>query len=121
MSGSTPDIVRRTLFLVAAVAAGAALLIYGTGRSADRSKAPRPSPSASGDWTGKSAPDFALSALDGHRVRLSDFRGKVVIVNFWATWCAPCKVEMPWLVEFYGRYRAQGLEIIGLSVDDGDA
>jgi thiol-disulfide isomerase/thioredoxin len=53
-------------------------------------------------------------------VRLSDYRGRVVLVNFWATWCAPCRVEMPWLAQFYDRYRSQGLQILGVSVDDGD-
>jgi peroxiredoxin len=71
-------------------------------------------------WTGKPAPEFALHTLDGRSVRLSALRGKVVLLNFWATWCAPCRVEMPWLVEFSGRYQRQGLEIVGVSVDDGD-
>ncbi len=53
-------------------------------------------------------------------MRLSDYRGRVVLVNFWATWCGPCRVEMPWLAQFYGRYRSRGLEILGVSVDDGD-
>ncbi len=86
-----------------------------------RALAPSAAPSAQGDeWVGKAAPPFSLDALEGGRVRLADFRGKVVIVNFWATWCAPCKVEIPWLVEFYTRYHAQGLEILGVSVDDGE-
>ena len=72
-------------------------------------------------WIGRLAPDFALQSLDGRRVRLGDFRGKVVLVNFWATWCAPCRLEMRWLMEFSTRYRAQGLEVIGVSVDDGNA
>jgi peroxiredoxin len=69
-------------------------------------------------WIGRAAPNFALESLDGHLIRLADFRGKVVLVNFWATWCAPCRVEMPWLVDFSARYRSQGLEVIGISVDD---
>ncbi len=73
-----------------------------------------------GDWTGKPAPEFALHTLDGRSVTLSGFRGKVVLLNFWATWCAPCRVEMPWLVDFNNHYQRQGLEIVGVSVDDGD-
>jgi thiol-disulfide isomerase/thioredoxin len=69
-------------------------------------------------WTGKPAPEFSLRTLDGRRFRLSSLRGKVVLLNFWATWCAPCRVEMPWLVEFSSRYRGAGLEIVGVSVDD---
>jgi thiol-disulfide isomerase/thioredoxin len=75
---------------------------------------------ASDGWTGKSAPEFALYTLDGRSVKLSSLRGKVVLLNFWATWCAPCRVEMPWLVDFSRRYQHQGLEIVGVSVDDGD-
>jgi peroxiredoxin len=111
----------RVLILVGAVAAGTALIYRSSHVVADRAKRPTPSTATGSDWRGKSAPDFVLSALDGRRVRLSSFRGKVVIVNFWATWCGPCKVEMPWLVEFYERYRAHGLEILGVSVDDGDS
>jgi peroxiredoxin len=76
-----------------------------TTTTADRSKA-------------KVAPDFALRALDGRTVNLSDFRGKAVLLNFWATWCAPCRIEMPWLVEFYKQYQSQGLDIVGVSMDD---
>jgi peroxiredoxin len=64
------------------------------------------------------APGFALRSLEGRTVRLSDYREKVVLVNFWATWCGGCKVEMPWLIELERRYRAQGLEIVGVSMDD---
>jgi cytochrome c biogenesis protein CcmG/thiol:disulfide interchange protein DsbE len=74
---------------------------------------------AGDDWARKTAPDFELRALDGHRIRLSDFRGRIVVVNFWATWCAPCRVEMPWLSGFSVRYRDQGLTVLGISVDDG--
>src|SRR5438105_1885112 len=66
------------------------------------------------------APDFELKSLDGRTVRLSDFRGKVVVLNFWATWCAPCRVETPWLVDLYRQYKEQGLEVVGISMDDGE-
>jgi len=66
----------------------------------------------------KAAPDFELKSLDGHSLKLSDFRGHVVLLNFWATYCAPCRVEMPWFVELYKQYHDQGLEIIGVSMDD---
>ena len=65
------------------------------------------------------APDFALKTLDGRTVRLEDVRGKVVLLNFWATWCAGCRVEMPRFVEQYRKHHAQGLEIVGVSMDDG--
>src|SRR6202453_1952711 len=64
------------------------------------------------------APDFALQSLDGKTVRLSDFRGKAVLLNFWATWCGPCKIEMPWFVDLQKQYGPQGLQIVGVAMDD---
>jgi peroxiredoxin len=64
------------------------------------------------------APDFDLKSLDGKTVRLSDFRGKAVLLNFWATWCQPCKIEMPWFVELQKQYGPQGLQVIGIAMDD---
>jgi len=64
------------------------------------------------------APDFELKTLDGRTVKLSDFRGKAVVLNFWATYCGPCRVEMPWLKDLYQQYHSQGLEIVGVSMDD---
>jgi peroxiredoxin len=67
---------------------------------------------------GQSAPDFSLQTLDGKTVRLSDFRGKAVLLNFWATWCEPCKVEMPWFTEMQKQYGPQGLQILGVAMED---
>jgi thiol-disulfide isomerase/thioredoxin len=69
---------------------------------------------------GKVAPAFTLVTLDGKKVSLSDYKGRPVLVNFWATWCGPCKVEMPWFEEFNKQYAAQGFVILGLT-DDVDA
>jgi thiol-disulfide isomerase/thioredoxin len=66
---------------------------------------------------GKVAPGFTLTDLDGKKVSLSDFKGRPVLVNFWATWCGPCKVEMPWFEQFQKQYAAQGFEILGLTDD----
>ena len=65
----------------------------------------------------EAAPRLVLTALDGTAFDLTKQRGKVVLINYWATWCAPCKVEMPTLDAFFRRYHNQGLEIIGISVD----
>ena len=64
------------------------------------------------------APAFDLPGLDGQRVTLSQFKGRVVLVNFWATWCAPCREETPALVGLQERYRSRGLVVVGLSMDD---
>ena len=69
---------------------------------------------------GKRAPDFSLRSVDGKKVALSDYKGKAVLINFWATWCAPCKIEMPWLVALRNQYAGQGFEILGVSEDDAD-
>jgi thiol-disulfide isomerase/thioredoxin len=67
------------------------------------------------------APGFSLRGVDGHMVKLSDFKGKPVVVDFWATWCGPCRATMPHLNEMQRRYESQGLVILGLSVDDAAA
>ena len=66
---------------------------------------------------GKPAPGFTLTSTEGKRVSLSDFKGRPVLVNFWATWCGPCKLEMPWLEEFSNKYKAQGLVVLGMDED----
>ena len=68
---------------------------------------------------GKPAPEFTLQSLDGKTVHLSDFRGKGVLLNFWATWCQPCALEMPSLEALWRRYRDRGLIVVGVSVDRG--
>jgi thiol-disulfide isomerase/thioredoxin len=73
---------------------------------------------AVGTVRGAQAPDFSLPALDGQTLHLADLRGKAVLVNFWATWCGPCKIEMPWFVELQKQYGPQGLEIVGVALDD---
>ncbi|HSR06389.1 MAG TPA: TlpA disulfide reductase family protein [Bryobacteraceae bacterium] len=64
------------------------------------------------------APNFTLKDADGNSVNLTDYRGKVVLVNFWATWCGPCEIEIPWFVEFEKKYKDQGFAVLGLSMDD---
>ena len=73
--------------------------------------------SAQSALLGKAAPDFALRSLRGENVRLSEHSGEVVIVNFWATWCGPCRQEMPQLDELYAKYRRAGLVLLGVSLD----
>ena len=66
----------------------------------------------------KLAPDFTLTDANGASVKLSDYRGKVVLLNFWATWCGPCQVEIPWFIEFEQEYKSKGLEVVGVAMDE---
>ena len=73
---------------------------------------------AQGQLIGNLAPDFELQTLDGKSMKLSDFRGKAVLLNFWATYCGPCKVEIPWFVQLQKEYGPQGFQIVGVAMDD---
>jgi peroxiredoxin len=74
-----------------------------------------------GNVVGRQAPDFDLASLDGKRVKLSDYKGKAVLLNFWATWCSPCKQEMPWFVDLQKKYGSEGLVVVGVAMDDSEA
>ena len=67
---------------------------------------------------GKPAPAFVLEDLNGKKVSLTSYKGKAVLINFWATWCAPCKIETPWIIELRNQYASQGFEVLGISADD---
>jgi len=66
----------------------------------------------------KPAPEFELKDVNGHAVRLADFRGKVVLLDFWATWCGPCKIEIPWFKEFERQNKDRGFAVIGVAMDE---
>ncbi len=85
------------------------------------SKAPQLAIAASGkpDSGRKVAPDFALKDANGATVHLADYKGKVVLLDFWATWCGPCKVEIPWFMEFEQQFKDRGFAVLGVSMDDG--
>ncbi|MGB7264956.1 MAG: TlpA disulfide reductase family protein, partial [Terracidiphilus sp.] len=69
---------------------------------------------------GKPAPEFALEDLSGKKVSLASYKGKALLINFWATWCGPCRVETPWLVELRDKYAAQGFEVLGIDTEGED-
>ena len=69
---------------------------------------------------GRQAPNFTLQDLDGNQVSLASYKGRPLVVDFWATWCEPCKIEIPWFEKLHDQYASQGLEIIGVSTDDLD-
>jgi thiol-disulfide isomerase/thioredoxin len=100
------------LFFIAAIVA--AVLFAGIRAALDN----RANGSAKGHLIGNLAPDFELPALDGKNLKLSDLRGKAVLLNFWATYCGPCKIEMPWFVELQKEYGPQGFQIVGVAMDD---
>jgi peroxiredoxin len=107
---------KRTFFVLLAIFAGVTVMIL-TARQL------KPSASAKngggiGALRGAPAPDFTLKTLDGKTLTLSDLRGKAVLINFWATWCAPCKIETPWIVDLQKQYEAQGLQVLAVSMDD---
>jgi peroxiredoxin len=64
------------------------------------------------------APDFEVKDANGQAFRLADYKGKVVLLNFWATWCGPCKVEIPWFIDFEKNYKDRGFAVVGISLDD---
>ena len=73
---------------------------------------------ASADIVGKPAPDFALRSMQGPSMRLSEHLGEVVVINFWATWCGPCRQEMPLLDALYGKYKQAGLVLLSVNIDE---
>ncbi len=106
---------RKWVWAAAGVVAGSVLLYA----------LPRPEPrvasvsaSVKALTEGQPAPDFTLRNAAGARVTLSSYKGKAVLLNFWATWCGGCKLEIPWLIDFETRYKAQGFEVVGVAMDD---
>jgi len=102
---------RRTT--VAAVSASLALFFAGCSRPSSA-----PTGNLKSEAKRKPAPNFSLKDAGGSAVNLVDYRGKVVLVNFWATWCGPCEVEIPWFVEFEQKYKDRGFAVLGVSMDD---
>jgi cytochrome c biogenesis protein CcmG/thiol:disulfide interchange protein DsbE len=69
-------------------------------------------------WSGGATPSLALRDLQGKEHKLADYRGKVVVLNFWATWCDPCRVEIPWLIEMQQKYAGKGFTVLGVAMDE---
>ena len=99
-------------------AAVAAVLVAGLIPSACQTTSSVKAASVKADADRKPAPDFALKDADGKVVHLSDYKGKVVLLDFWATWCGPCKIEIPWFMEMQRRNKDRGFEVLGVAMDD---
>ncbi len=104
---------KKGIFVAASVVALLAVMIW-----ADRKFPPATAPAASASATPTDAPTVSLKDLNGKDVTLQQFKGEVVLVNFWATWCEPCKVEIPWMIEFQQKYSPRGFTILGVSMDE---
>lgn len=90
-----------------------AVVLAGCSSSTDRVQA-----AVKPDGRRKPAPDFVLKDLNGNTAKLSDYRGKIVLLNFWATWCGPCKIEIPWFIEFEQSFKDRNFAVLGISMDD---
>jgi peroxiredoxin len=108
---------RDPVVLIVVAMVVALMLVFGFNMAR---RSPSPEALAASKLQGHMAHDFTLQTLDGKTVHLSDFRGKAVLLNFWATWCEPCKIEMPWFVELQKQYGPQGLQVLGVAMDDAD-
>lgn len=90
------------------------------GQAADDIPAPQPAALGSGAVVGAVAPDFSLQSVDGVEASLSDYRGEVVLLNFWATWCAPCRLEMPAFQQRYRELAPEGLQVLAVNFDESE-
>jgi cytochrome c biogenesis protein CcmG/thiol:disulfide interchange protein DsbE len=107
---------KRTLLVVGTVIALVALVVVAD--RATRRTASHSARASDGVDVAPMAPDFTLKDLNGNDVSLAQYRGKVVLINFWATWCDPCRVEIPWLIEMQDKYSSRGFAVLGIAMDE---
>ncbi len=108
---------KKIAIIVVTVAVLIGLTIY-TDRATRLSVKPPMGGHAAADSSGKPEPELKLKDLKGNDVALADYKGKVVFVNFWATWCDPCRVEIPWLIDMQAKYGDKGFTVVGIAMDD---
>src|SRR6202140_3040664 len=104
---------KKGLFIAAGVIALLAVMVW-----ADHKFPAAGAPSASAPAKPTDAPTVVLKDLNDKDVTLAQYKGQVVLVNFWATWCEPCKIEIPWMIEFQKKYGPRGFTVLGISMDD---
>ncbi len=113
---------RVLLLLVASLVGLASGWLYTRHLADASSREPSMMPAAGGpELLGRRRPDFTLGGSDGRRWSAGDFDGQLVLINFWATWCVPCRAEMPMLAELHQSFEAQGLQVVGIALDDVQA
>ncbi len=103
---------RKTIVVIVTLASLVAVT-YVVDRALTKSEKPSVKAAA-----GSPAPEVTIKDLAGKDVSLAQYKGKVVLVNFWATWCAPCRIEIPWMIEFQQKYGARGFTVLGVAMDD---
>jgi thiol-disulfide isomerase/thioredoxin len=113
------DFSRKLLLSAAGLVAVAMPVVFGLLHAAQSPAAPQAQAEAKSVGARPLAPQFTLTDISGQRLSLADYKGTVVMLDFWATWCGACRLEIPGFVELQNRYRDQGFAIIGISMDDG--
>jgi thiol-disulfide isomerase/thioredoxin len=111
---------RETLLVIVAISAMLAGFYLSARHFSEPEAAPRimPGPVSGGELLGSYRPDFELGSNSGEFITPADFSGKTILLNFWATWCAPCREEMPMLMDLQNQYGSEGLQVIGIALDD---
>ncbi len=109
---------RKVLLIISTIVVLIGVTVYADRATRVRTKVSSHDVGKADPVTGTPAPDVTFKDLDGKGVSLNQYRGKVVLVNFWATWCEPCQVEIPWLIEMQQKYSSKGFTILGVDVDD---
>lgn len=115
MNFSPQSIAPTRFFILLAVITGIAVTLASIGWPTNEP----PHKVVKDDMERKNAPDFELKDANGKVVHLSDYKGKVVLLDFWATWCGPCGIEIPWFTDFQRKYKDRGFTVLGVSMDDG--
>ncbi len=105
---------KKTLLIGITLAAMLALMFWADGAMRKGTKPTAKATTA----PAAAAPDVVFKDLQGNDVSLAQYKGKVVLVNFWATWCGPCRIEIPWLIEFQQQYGPRGFTVLGVAMDD---
>jgi DsbE subfamily thiol:disulfide oxidoreductase len=109
---------RRDVIVILVVVLVVAAMIYSAAHFSRRGGQTGLGGTAPSALRGKAAPEFELASLEGKTTKLSDFRGKAVLLNFWATWCGPCRIEMPWFADLQNKYGSQGFQVVAVALDE---